>query len=81
MGKKRRKLFGVGDRIRMLVNEQWMPGTIIYVIKDTGRIGVKFDGTTTGEMVTPTHLQYEDSSLPDTIAEFEPSSVEDLGSL
>ena len=76
---KKRKVFKAGDRIRMQVNGHWMPGSILYTVKDTGRIGVRFDGSSTGEMVQPTRLQYEDGSLPDTIAEF--GSIEDLGSL
>ncbi len=83
MVKKRKRLFSMGDRVRMQINNQWRTGTIIYIVHETGRIGVKFDGSSTGESVAVTRLQYEDGSLPDTIAEFGPSSlpIEDLGSV
>ena len=80
---KKRKLLSVGDRVRMSVNAQWRCGSIIYIVHETGRIGVKFDGSSTGESVSANRLEYEDGSRPDTLAEFGPSTtrIEDLGSI
>jgi len=81
MAKKKKRLYKVGQRVRMLVNDNWRIGTIIY-ITDTFGIGVKFDDSSTGECVDIVRLEYADGSLPDTIAEVDRSNeIEDLGSM
>lgn len=68
MAKAAKRKFKVGDRIRKLLNGAlWRRGEIIYITPSS--VGVKFDGSSTGERVPPDSLQFEDGTLPDSIVD------------